>query len=303
MGDTEVEAVGPSGARVRIAHAARTDVGRRRRHNEDSWGAAFPVYFVADGMGGHDAGDVASRAVVDTMYDSLVPGEFTTPALLQTALSRAAMTVSALGTGSRAPGSTLTGVAFQEYQGKPCASVFNVGDSRTYLLSEGSFEQISVDHSEVQELINSGSVTDVEARALPGRNVITRALGAGSRQDVSADIFMVPVHSGDRWIICSDGLSGEVTDPLIEMIARHVSDREQAADELIAQALSAGGKDNVTVVIVDVLEAQPEWSELSGADETIDNDATLGGPGPSLDASRAARTSLTDETPVEEEHA
>ena len=139
MGNECVEAVGPGGSRVVVAHAARTDVGRRRTHNEDSWGASFPTYFVADGMGGNDAGDVASRVVVDTMCDSLAPGEFTTPALLSTAVSRAALAVADLGTGSRAPGSTLTGIAFQEYRGKPCAAVFNIGDSRTYLLSEGSF--------------------------------------------------------------------------------------------------------------------------------------------------------------------
>ena len=239
MDSAIAEAVGPGGARLVIAHAARTDVGRRRVRNEDSWGASFPAYFVADGMGGNDAGDIASRAVVDAVCGSLELGEFATPALLSEAVSRAAASVCALGTGHRAPGSTLTGVAFQEYRGKPCAAVFNIGDSRTYLLSEGSFEQISVDHSEVQELLDAGCVTDVEARALPRRNVITRALGAGMSGDVTADIFMVPVHSGDRWVICSDGLSGEVTDALIEMIVRHVTDREQATDELIAPAPSA----------------------------------------------------------------
>ena len=265
MDSAIAEAVGPGGARLVIAHAARTDVGRRRVRNEDSWGASFPAYFVADGMGGNDAGDIASRAVVDAVCGSLELGEFATPALLSEAVSRAAASVCALGTGHRAPGSTLTGVAFQEYRGKPCAAVFNIGDSRTYLLSEGSFEQISVDHSEVQELLDAGCVTDVEARALPRRNV-------------TADIFMVPVHSGDRWVICSDGLSGEVTDALIEMIVRHVTDREQATDELIAQALGAGGKDNVTVIIVDVVEAAPEWGQPSSGDETVDNDATLSGP-------------------------
>ena len=290
MGKECVEAVGPGGSRVVIAHAARTDVGRRRTHNEDSWGASFPTYFVADGMGGNDAGDVASRVVVDTMCDSLAPGEFTTPALLSTAVSRAALAVADLGTGSRAPGSTLTGIAFQEYRGKPCAAVFNIGDSRTYLLSQGSFEQISVDHSEVQELIDAGYVTDVEARALPHRNTIT------------ADIFMVPVHRGDRWVICSDGLSGEVTDALIEMIVRHVKDREQAADELIAQALGAGGKDNITVVIADVLEAEPEWGQSSTGDETVDNDVTVN-TAEGADSQPMEKQQLADATRVEEQHA
>lgn len=302
MGNECVEAVGPGGSRVVVAHAARTDVGRRRTHNEDSWGASFPAYFVADGMGGNDAGDVASRAVVDTMCGSLAPGEFTTPALLSSAVSRTAVAVAALGTGSRAPGSTLTGIAFQEYRGKPCAAVFNIGDSRTYLLSEGCFEQISVDHSEVQELIDAGCVTDVEARVLPRRNIITRALGAGSARDVTADIFLVPVRRGDRWVICSDGLSGEVTDALIEMIVRHVKDREQATDELIAQALSAGGKDNVTVVIVDVLEAEPEWGQSSSGDDTVDNDMTVN-TSEGADAHPAEAQQSADTKRAEEHHA
>lgn len=297
-----VEVVGPGGARVVVAHAARSDAGNRRAHNEDSWGAAFPAYLVADGMGGNEAGDLASQAVVDAVSGSLPPGEFSTPALLSTALSRAASAVAALGTGSRAPGSTLTGVAFQEYRGKPCAAVFNVGDSRTYLLSEGSFEQVSVDHSVVQELLSAGSVTGVEARALPRRNVITRALGAGSAPDVAADIFMVPVHRGDRWVICSDGLPGEVTDALIEMVVRHVRDCGAAADELVAQALVAGGKDNITVVIVDVVDAEPAWGQGGSGDETIDNDDTANRTGATGNAPPPPTARPLAEAPLLEEH-
>ena len=297
-----VEVVGPGGARVVVAHAARSDAGNRRAHNEDSWGAAFPAYLVADGMGGNEAGDVASQAVVNAVSASLPPGRFTTQAHLSAALSRAASAVAALGSGSRAPGSTLTGGAFQEYRGKPCAAVFNVGDSRTYLLSEGSFEQVSVDHSVVQELLSAGSVTGVEARALPRRNIITRAFGAGSAPDVAADIFMVPVHRGDRWLICSDGLPGEVTDALIEMVLRHVPDRERAVDELVAQALVAGGKDNVTVVIVDVVEAGPEWGQRSGGDETADDDDTVNGPESAGGAPRRLAARPLPQAPLVEEH-
>ena len=271
-----VEAVGPGGARVVVAHAARSDAGNRRAHNEDSWGAAFPAYLVADGMGGNEAGDVASQAVVNAVSTSLPPGRFTTQARLSAALSRAASEVAALGSGSRAPGSTLTGVALQ----------------------------VSVDHSVVQELLSAGSVTGVEARALPRRNIITRALGAGSAPDVAADIFMVPVHRGDRWLICSDGLPGEVTDALIEMILRHVPDRERAVDELVAQALVAGGKDNVTVVIVDVVEAGPEWGQRSEGDETANDDDTVNGPDSAGGAPRrlSARP-LPQALLVEEHHA
>lgn len=266
-----VEARSPSGARVELACAARTDVGRRRSINEDSWGARFPLYFVADGMGGHKAGDVASQTVVSSLFDALPDERFITASELSAALARVAADLSELGVGVGAPGSTLTGFAVQEHRGLPCALVFNIGDSRTYLLSQGSFEQVTVDHSEVQELIDAGEVDEVEARALPRQNVITRALGAGSGPDVAADLFMVPLQSGDRWVMCSDGLSGEVTAALLEMIVRSVPDPQAVADELINQALNAGGKDNVTVLVVDVIDADPPWEDHA-SDHTVDSD-------------------------------
>lgn len=271
VSDMKVEARSPSGARVELACAARSDVGRRRSVNEDSWGARFPLYFVADGMGGHKAGDVASQKVVSSLFGALPDERFITASELSAALAQVAVDLYELGVGVGAPGSTLTGFAVHEHRGLPCALVFNIGDSRTYLLSQGSFEQVTVDHSEVQELIDAGEVDEVEARALPRQNVITRALGAGSGPDVAADLFMVPLQSGDRWVMCSDGLSGEVTSALLEMIVRSVSDPQAVADELISQALNAGGKDNVTVLIVDVINAEPPWEDHS-ADQTVDSD-------------------------------
>lgn len=268
------EVSSPAGATLKIAFGARTDVGRRRKLNEDAWAARFPAFFVADGMGGHRAGDVASQAVVTQMLSSLPDGAFATGQDLQSAISKVALELAALGSGQGAPGSTLTGLVFSEHRGLPCARVFNIGDSRTYLLSGGEFSQVTVDHSEVQELLDSGSVTDVEARALPRQNVITRALGAGSGPNVPADLFVVPASAGDRWVMCSDGLSGEVTDALIETVTRALPSPQEVADELVSMALTAGGKDNVTVVVVDVLEASPQWSDQPVGDETAaaDND-------------------------------
>ncbi|MDO4791639.1 MAG: protein phosphatase 2C domain-containing protein [Buchananella hordeovulneris] len=270
--DTVQEAKSVAGAHLRVSFGVRSDVGRKRKLNEDAWGADFPAYFVADGMGGHRAGDEASKAVVEGMLRSLPTGEFATPGELASAIGQVAQDLSQLGAGPGAPGSTLTGIAFSDHRGLPCARVFNIGDSRTYLLSAGTFSQVTVDHSEVQELLDAGSVTEVEARALPRQNVITRALGAGSGPNVPADLFVVPVREGDRWLMCSDGLSGEVTDALIETVTRALASPQEVADELVSMALTAGGKDNVTVVVVDVLEASPRWSDQPVGDEAASVD-------------------------------
>lgn len=259
-----------------MRHGVRTDVGCRREHNEDSYGARFPYFVVADGMGGHRDGALAAGIVVQEILDGAADGRFATAAEVSDSIARAARRVSGLGTGSGAPGSTLTGLAFSTHRGRPCARVFNIGDSRTYLLSGAEFSQVTTDHSEVQELLDAGSVTEVEARALPQRNVITRALGAGSGPVVPADLYVVPALAGDRYLLCSDGLSGEVTDALIEMVSRAVGDPQQVADELVTMALTAGGKDNVTVLVVDVVEASPAWdvAAVDGTTLTRDDDTS-----------------------------
>lgn len=267
--------------RVVVRVGVRTDVGRRREHNEDSYGARFPFYVVADGMGGHQAGDVASATVIGELLGGAPPGHFATAADLSSAIARAAERVSELGVGlpvdQRAPGSTLTGLAFSTHRSMPCARVFNIGDSRTYLLSGSEFSQITTDHSEVQEMLDSGAVNAVQARALPHRNVITRALGAGSGPRVLADLSVVPASAGDRYLMCSDGLSGEVTDALIEMVMRTLADPQRVADELVSMALTAGGKDNVTVMVVDVVDADPSWNFDPADGTTVNSDDTVGG--------------------------
>lgn len=252
---------------VDVRIGSRTDVGRKRAQNEDCLGTRFPLFVVADGMGGHQAGEVASRIVIDEML-AIADGEtFVTASEISAAVTRAAERVSELGSDLTAPGSTLTGVAFSSHRGYPVARVFNIGDSRTYLLMEGEFRQVTTDHSQVQELLDAGSVTAVEARSLPQRNVITRALGAGAGTDVRADQFIVPLAGGTRFLLCSDGLSGEVTDSLIEMVCRAVEDPQQVAEELVNMALAAGGKDNVSVVVVDIVSSGPSF-EGDGADDT-----------------------------------
>ncbi len=236
-------------------------MGKRRGHNEDRLGVRFPLFVVADGMGGHKGGEVAAQIAIEEML-AIADGEnFVLVEEISGALARASERVSALGSGSGAPGSTLTGLAFSTHRDHPVAQVFNIGDSRTYLLSRGEFQQVTTDHSQVQELLDSGTISDTEARSLPERNVITRALGAGAGSDVRADHFVVPLVDGSRFLMCSDGLSGEVTNSLIEMVCRAVADPQQAADELVNMALAAGGKDNISVVVVDVVSASPSSDE------------------------------------------
>lgn len=259
-------------------HGMRTDVGHRRRHNEDKCGASFPVFVVADGMGGHQAGEVASAIAVDELLSAVPVGAFASAGDITEAIARAAQRVFRLADDRPhgAPGTTLAVLAFSTHRGLPCVRVFNIGDSRTYLLSGGEFSQVTTDHSEVQELLDAGSVTEAEARALPQRNIITRSLGGGSGPNVAADQYVIPAEEGDRYVVCSDGLSGEVTDALIEMVCRAIPDSQGAADELVRMALTAGGKDNVTVLVVDVIEASPKWTknaeigEASG--DNVDDD-------------------------------
>ncbi|MFT3944023.1 MAG: protein phosphatase 2C domain-containing protein [Ancrocorticia sp.] len=241
--------------RVTIRFGTRTDIGRRRR-NEDSFGAKFPLFLVADGMGGNRQGHLASSLAVEEMMMIADGVRFVAAQEIKEALARAAQRVHRLGAGYSAPGSTLTGLAISTHRGRPVARVFNIGDSRTYTLAGGKFQLLTRDHSRAQELIDTGRVSGVEARALPQQNVITRALGAGSGKHVVVDHYLVSLAAGDRFILCSDGLSGEVTDSLIEIVSRVVRDPQQLADELVTMALTAGGKDNITVVVVDIVEAQ-----------------------------------------------
>ena len=244
-------------------HGIHSDVGRRRRHNEDVCGASFPVFVVADGMGGHEAGEVAAAIAVEELLSAAPGGTFASAGDITEAIARAAQRVFELADSRShgAPGTTLAALAFSTHRGLPCVRVFNIGDSRTYLLSGAEFAQVTTDHSEVQELLDAGSVTEVEARALPRRNIITRSLGGGSGPYVAADQYVIPAEAGDRYVVCSDGLSGEVTDALIEMVCRAIPNPQAAADELVKMALTAGGKDNVTVLIVDVVEASPKWAK------------------------------------------
>lgn len=155
----------------------------------------------------------------------------------------------------------MTGLVLSENGAMPCVRVLNIGDSRTYYQGKHGFEQITKDHSQVQEQIDAGLISAEQAQHLPGRNVITRALGAGCGPRVRADYFVLPARVGDRYIICSDGLSSMVTDTLIEATAAVVSEPEGVVDALVKAARNAGGRDNISVIVVDIAAAYPPWED------------------------------------------
>lgn len=234
----------------RLSYGYGTDRGLRRELNEDSFIASDPVFAVADGMGGHEAGEIASGLCVRTLgsMPQLAAGVRTASAAdLQRCLLEADRRIRSA-TGARA-GTTLSGVVVVQQMGIPYWLVMNIGDSRTYRLSQGEFTQISVDHSEVQELVDSGDITAEQAAVHPRRHVVTRALGTGD--ETEADFWLMPIEEGDRILVCSDGLNGELGDEHLFRILSTVAHPQDAVDALIQAALRNGGRDNVTVVVID----------------------------------------------------
>ncbi|WP_416346408.1 PP2C family protein-serine/threonine phosphatase [Arthrobacter sp. MI7-26] len=233
-----------------LSYGYGTDRGLSRELNEDSLIAVDPVFAVADGMGGHEAGEIASALCVRTLgsMPQLAAGVRSATAVALQECILAADSQIRNATGGRA-GTTLSGVVVAEQMGVLYWLVMNIGDSRTYRLSRGDFRQISVDHSEVQELVDAGSITREEATVHPRRHVVTRALGTGGENE--ADFWLLPVQEGDRILICSDGLTGELGDDHMFRILSTVEKPQEAVDALIQEALRSGGRDNVTAIVVD----------------------------------------------------
>ena len=233
---------------TRFWHAASTSPGNVRRVNEDSYTAQPPLFAVADGMGGHGAGDLASRLAIEALGGATRMRPLTSEDVL-TALdgaNRAIITYE----GARGMGTTITGLAVLETPGGDHLMVFNVGDSRVYRLSGGHLEQLTVDHSEVQELVNAGVITRDQARVHPRRNIVTRALGTNPPSRI--DYWLLPATAGDRYLVCSDGLYSEVPDEHIGSLLANGGSPQSTADALVSAAEVAGGHDNITVIIVDV---------------------------------------------------
>ena len=238
-------AVPTFGGLVEVSVGSATHRGHRRRVNEDSLLVLPHVYVVADGMGGHAAGDQASAILVEEMR-SLTEGAVGA-ADVSEVLEQANVRVRALADGGA--GTTVAAAIGVEHDGAAYWLVANLGDSRTYQLAEGRLQQVSVDHSVVQELLDRGVLDAAAAKRHPQRHVITRAVG--SPEAMEPDYWLLPVVDGDRLVLCSDGLTGEVDDEQIAAVRLAHAEPQQAADALVAEALDNGGHDNVTVVVID----------------------------------------------------
>lgn len=231
-------------------YAAGSHPGRVRTVNEDSSLVAPPVFLVADGMGGYERGDVASRLVVES-FEPLAARHDVQPGDVEAAIAVAQRNVAALAAElSSAPGSTLVAAAHVLEDGRGYWLLANIGDSRAYLFSDGVLDQVSKDHSVVQELIDAGEITQEEALGHPERHVVTRAIGALT--DSEADFALVPAPAGSRLLLCSDGLTSEISDTAIFHILSEGMSPHNTVKTLIDAAVAAGGHDNVSVVVVDV---------------------------------------------------
>jgi PPM family protein phosphatase len=242
--------------------AGLTDPGRRRRRNEDAYVCEPPLFAVADGMGGAQAGEIASRLAA-TALRGAPAGDVVE--LIQEANRRIYerssedQAVSGMG--------TTTTVALVA---DGTVRIGHVGDSRAYLIREGKLEQLTEDHSLVAELVRSGKLSPEEAEVHPQRSVITRALG--TEPEVDVDAFSVPALPGDLFMLCSDGLTSMVADEqILELVDRHRADLKAAAKALIEQANRGGGEDNITVVLFEIASAGDDSAPVA-AIELPDHD-------------------------------
>jgi PPM family protein phosphatase len=251
---------------MRLVFAAATDVGRMRKNNEDSYLSSQPVAAVADGMGGHSAGEVASAIAIEELaaLGSRGPWESETAATddLKQAILRANRRIREMAASDRklnGMGTTLVALL----EDGDMVHVANVGDSRGYLLRQGELSQVTVDHSLVQELVDDGRLSPEDAERHPQRSVITRALGI--EPEVEFDLFTYKLQVGDRLLLCSDGLSDVVEPTQIRNVLLRVRNSHQAARKLVTVANEQGGPDNITVIVVDAVdEATAQAMEDSG---------------------------------------
>ena len=258
---------------------SRSDIGCVRKQNEDALIAQPPLYAVADGMGGHAAGEVASELAVDILAEhalSIRDGD----TLINTVriINRSIIEATRTGMGRSGMGTTLTAAILDGTR----LLVAQVGDSRAYLLHNNKLQQLTRDHSYVGELLAGGHITADEAIAHPKRSVITRALGSDPKTE--ADIYELEATVGDRLLLCTDGLYGMVSLAEITSILDAVDDPQDACDKLVAAACDAGGLDNISVIVVDINNDTSEFLTFGNGN----NDAFS-------ESGRRSRKSSTDD--------
>jgi PPM family protein phosphatase len=246
---------------IRIRVGACTDVGRVREGNEDAYMVRDPLFAVADGMGGHQGGEVASNLALERL-ERASDGDSDLADVVREA-NRAVFEQAAQDPGLAGMGTTLTAVRVQDER----LHLAHVGDSRMYLLRNGSLERITRDHTVVEQLVDQGRMSAEDAKIHPQRSILTRALGVD--EDIQVDEADVDVRPGDRVLLCSDGLTGMVDEDRILSILTAIPDPRAACAALIEAANQAGGQDNITAVVLDVLD------ESASQDATA---AALGAP-------------------------
>ncbi|MGX6449503.1 Stp1/IreP family PP2C-type Ser/Thr phosphatase, partial [Patulibacter sp. S7RM1-6] len=246
-----------------IEHAQRTDTGRQRPGNEDSFLVRMPLFAVADGMGGAQAGEVASRMAVEVLHEGLGDGTGTVAERLRDQVVEANRRIHerAQGDASNAGmGTTLTAA----YVDVNALVVVHVGDSRLYRLRGGELERITRDHSLVEELVRQGRLTPEEAAEHPQRSIITRALGPEA--EVAVDSEVLRAEDGDLYLVCSDGLTGMLSDDRIADVVNGAGSLQEAVDTLVDAANEAGGRDNITVLLFRVAGDAAEPRGATAAD-------------------------------------
>jgi protein phosphatase len=236
---------------------ALTDTGRKRRHNEDVYVVDPPIFAIADGMGGANAGEVAAALAADALRGEGGSGEESLVTLIQEA-NRRVYERAAEDTAKSGMGTTMTVALLEDGQ----VRIGHVGDSRAYLIRDGELSQLTDDHSLVGELVRSGKLTPEDAETHPQRSVITRVLGTDPEVDV--DTITIETRSGDVFLLCSDGLYSMVgNDRILELVERNRRDLDAAAKALVAAANRGGGDDNITVVAFEI--ASPDEKTMEDA--------------------------------------
>jgi serine/threonine protein phosphatase PrpC len=238
---------------MRLAVGSRTDIGRARKRNEDSLLVRAPLFAVADGMGGARGGNVASAMSVEVLGGAPIDAEGT-PAVIEAIheANRAVLERSEAERDLHGMGTTITAFYVEGDKGH----VAHIGDSRAYLLRDGHLQQLTEDHTVVQELVRQGRLSPQDAVHHPQRSILMRAVGV--EEDIDVDELTLDLHVLDRILVCSDGLNAMLSDDGIALVLDTTFDPQDAADRLVALANEAGGNDNITVIVVDVLADDAE---------------------------------------------